>query len=132
HSSRGRSDCVDHALSPLARRGRTSPRQLALRSTAVVALSFFYDVQPVSISQLQGSELEDEEIDSAFSYHYPCSHFYRAELRMDASRSVPVVLALWSTEAMALARMAARNRRGNRRRIPGRCGRANTTRSGVV
>ncbi len=44
--------CIDHVVSSLACRRRTPPRQLAFRSTAVVALSFLHDVQPVSISQL--------------------------------------------------------------------------------
>ena len=38
------SDRLDHAFSSLACRRRTSSRQLALRSAAVVALSFLHDV----------------------------------------------------------------------------------------
>ena len=44
HTCSCRFDCVNHAVSPLACRRRTPPRQLALRSTAVIALSLLHDV----------------------------------------------------------------------------------------
>src|SRR5204863_3517315 len=115
HSRRRRSDCFDHVIPSLACRRRTSSRQLALRFAAVAALSFLHDVQPVSISELQRSELEDEEIDSTFSSHYSCSYFHSNELRVDAGSSVPFLFALRRIQTMALARMATRNRRRNRR-----------------
>src|SRR5439155_16371831 len=109
------SHCIDHVIPSLACRRRTSPRQLALRSAAVAALSFLHDVQPVSISELQGGQLEDEKINPALSSHHSYSHFHSDELRVDASGTVPFLFALRSAEAMALPRMATRNRRRNRR-----------------
>src|ERR1700757_2396219 len=116
YSSRGRSDCLDHTVSPLACRRGTSPRQLPFRFAAVIALSFLHDVQPISISQFQSGQLEDEEIYSALSSHYSYSHLHWDELRVDASRSAPNLLAIRSAAAMAFTRMAARNRRRDRRR----------------
>src|SRR4029453_16283672 len=99
---------------------------MALRFAAVIALSFLHDVQPISISQFQGGQLEDEEIDSAFSGHNPCSCFHGDELRVDASRSIPNLLAIRSAAAMAFPPVAGRNRRRNRRRISSGSGRASS------
>ncbi len=73
-------------------------------------------------SRFQYPSFKNEEIDSAFPCYHPCSHFHPVELRVDAGGLVPGVLALRSSTAMAFTRMAARNRRRDRRRTAGRGG----------
>src|SRR5207237_4046134 len=108
---------VDHTFSALAGRRRTSPRQLEIRSTAAHAFSFFYDVQSLPVSELQGAELEDEKVDSAFSCHQSYPHPHGHELRMDAGSAFSGLFTLRIFASVAVALMATRNRRRDRRRI---------------
>jgi len=60
--------------------------------------------------------MPDDEIDSAISGHRGGAHFHGDVLRMDAGSFVLGISALRGPEAMAVARVATRNRRRNRRR----------------
>jgi len=102
-------DRLDHTFLTLAGRGRTSSRQMEIRSAAADAFSFVHDVQPLPVSELQGAQLENKEIDSTLSHHQFGSAFHGDELRMDAGRIVSCLFAVWISPALVITRMAARN-----------------------
>ena len=83
-SRRGGTDRVDHAFHALAGGRRASPRPMEIRSAAADAFSVVHDVQPIPLSEFQGGQLADEEIDPAFSDHHPGPRFHGDVLRMDA------------------------------------------------
>src|SRR5207237_9773420 len=108
-------------FSPLPRRARTPPRQLEVRAAPPYAFSFLYDLHPFPVSELQGAELDDKKVDPAFSYHQSHLHFDCHELRMDAGGVVPCLSTLRISPALAVARMATRNRRRDWRRMNRDC-----------
>src|SRR5205085_4037485 len=89
---------------------------MEIRFAAAAPFPFFHDVQPIRVSQFQGDQLENAEIDPAFSCDQSASYSHGDVLPMDAGRSLPQLPALRFSPAVALARMAPRNRRRNRRR----------------
>src|SRR5437764_14744235 len=89
---------------------------MEIRFAAAAPFPFFHDVQPIRVSQFQGDQLENAEIDPAFSCDQSDSYSHGDVLPMDAGRSLPQLPALRFSSAVALARMAPRNRRRNWRR----------------
>src|SRR5206468_155847 len=103
-------DSLAHIVFALARRRRTPSRPMEIRFATAAAFPFLHDVQSVRISQFQSHQLENEEIDPALSRYFCCSRFYRDQLRMDAGDLVSRLFALRFSKAVALARMAPRDR----------------------
>src|SRR6266480_1166750 len=105
---------------------------MEIRFTAVAGFSFVHDVQSVRVSELQGTQLENAEIDSALSRDQRSSDSHVDVLPMDASRALSFLFALRLSAALALARMAPRDRRRNRRRRLRRSDRADFVNSGML